>query len=432
MKAANKVMDIVRLAFHSLKRHPGRSALTALGIIFGVFSVIAMLAINEGASLASQQLLRELGSDNIIINAKKLASQGSKASEGRTRVLFYGLTFADIDRLRTVEGLKRLVIARRTQMDAYVDGKYLTAEVIATEPTYADVARVEVVPPGRFLAWTDLMVLGGKKSCLLTSGFARALFGPHNPLDKEIWLAGDPFTVIGVMDRLPRAMQGGINDPDRCIIIPHTTQESHYSLYTTVIMPGTFKREMAEVNQVIMQMVDEAAVEKAAPVVRRLLEKFHEEPDYTVEVPQELLEQQKAQARLWNITFAFIAAVSLLVGGIGIMNIMLATVTERTREIGIRRALGAKRRDIVVQFLTEAVALTVAGGVLGVALGMLVPRVVETILPSSAGGKPFQAVISITTMLLPFIMAIVVGLVSGLYPARRAAMLDPIEALRHE
>ncbi|MBS3733622.1 MAG: ABC transporter permease [Phycisphaerae bacterium] len=424
MRAPHKVSDVLRLSLQSLARHPGRSALTALGVIFGVFSVIAMLAINEAASAKSEVLLRELGSDNIIVNAVKLTGQESSASGGggRHSVLVYGITFEDVERLRTVRGIRRCVLAHRTQRIAYLDGTELPVEVIATEPDYATVARLDMTT-GRFIVAADSAAR--EKHCVLTAALARKLFGPHDPLGRSLLLGGDVYRVVGVLARLPKAMQTGA-DAENTIIVPLVTHESVASLYTILRLPGSFRSEMAEVNQVILQMVNEAAVERAAPIVRRLLDKYHPHHDYRVQVPQELIEQQQKQARLWNITFAFIAGVSLLVGGIGIMNIMLASVTERTREIGVRRALGAKRRDIVAQFLTEAVMLTLVGGLLGIGLGQLVPTVVGRVL------EDLDVSVSLLTMLLPFVMALVVGLVSGLYPALRAARLDPIEALRHE
>jgi len=424
MRAPYKVADVMRLSFQSLARHPGRSALTALGVIFGVFSVIAMLAINEAASAKSELLLRELGSDNIIVNAVKPSGQeeGASGGSGRRSVLVYGITFEDVDRLRTVPGVRRCVLAHRAQRIAYVSGKELAVEVIATEPAYADVARLDMTA-GRFIVATD--ATSKQKYCVLTATLARKLFGPYDPLGEPLLIGGDVYRVVGILARLPKAMETG-SDIENTIIVPLITHESVASLYTIIRLPGSEVREMAEVNQVILQMENEAAVERAAPVVRRLLQKYHDREDWRVQVPQELIDQQRKQARLWNITFAFIAAVSLLVGGIGIMNIMLASVTERTREIGIRRALGAKRRDIVGQFLTEAVTLTLVGGLLGIGLGQLVPTVVGQVL------EDLDVVVSGLAMLLPFIMAVAVGLVSGLYPAMRAAKLDPIEALRHE
>jgi putative ABC transport system permease protein len=172
-------------------------------------------------------------------------------------------------------------------------------------------------------------------------------------------------------------------------------------------------------------MTDDRSVLNGANIARSLLARHHEEEDYEVTVPLELIEQRKKQQRLWNIMFLMIASISLVVGGIGIMNIMLASVTERTREIGVRRALGAKRRDIITQFLVESVTLTTVGGLVGIGIGMLVPWLVEATLA-------LKTIVSPATLLLPLCMAIIVGLVAGLYPAMRAARLDPIVALRHE
>ena len=422
MRAPHKVGDIFRLALTSLARHPGRSAMTALGVIFGVVCVIAMLAINEGAGRESQKLLRQLGSDNIIINSEKTTGEESRATAQQGGLLVYGLTFDDVERLRTLPDLRRAAVVHISRKAAYVAGVDRSVNVAATEPVYAEAARVRMAS-GRFLTTPDM--IRRRQYCVLSPELARSFFGYRDPIGREVRLGGEAFTVVGVMARTPRALaEAGTHD---CILVPLATYRQMFSWITTERVTGSFKREKCEVNQVILQMESEQAVERAAPVVHRILSRFHKnKKDYRVDVPLEEIQQQKAQARLWNITFAFIAGGSLLVAGIGIMNIMLASVTERTREIGIRRALGAKRRDIIVQFLTEAVALTVVGGLAGVALGRLVPAATERI------GLPIEPVVTAATMLWPFAVAVVVGLVSGLYPAMRAARLDPIEALRHE
>jgi putative ABC transport system permease protein len=209
------------------------------------------------------------------------------------------------------------------------------------------------------------------------------------------------------------------------VVVPMTADLARFGEMNIMVSAGSETYEKVAVSQCILQMADEQAVIDGATVARSLLERQHPKQDYEVTVPLEIIEQIKQQRRLWNFMFLVIASVSLLVGGIGIMNIMLASVTERTREIGIRRALGAKRRDITVQFLIEAIALTTVGGLLGIFVGMLVPWAVERLLK-------FTTILVASTLVLPFVMAVVVGLVSGLYPALRAARLDPIEALRHE
>jgi putative ABC transport system permease protein len=424
MKAIYKVADTVTLGLHSLVVHLARSGLTALGIVFAVWSVIAMLAINEGFSFESQQALRELGSDNIIIESVKPPNSESKASGQQGGALAYGLKYVDVARLRdSIPGIRRCVSVHRTLKYAYRPGKNLAASVIATEPTYAQVARTDLTA-GRFLSAAD--VLQNKPYCLVTKSLARRIFGFVDPLGQTIRLGNEPFVVVGILTQLPRALAGGGGgDVGNHVIIPLTTDRTRFGEYTMMWGKGGGTSERVEVSQVILQMADDRAVLHAANIARSLLSSHHDEEDYEVTVPLELMEQRKKQQRLWNIMFLMIASISLVVGGIGIMNIMLASVTERTREIGVRRALGAKRRDIITQFLVESVTLTTVGGLLGIGIGMLVPWIVESFLN-------LKTIVSAATLLLPLGMAIVVGLVAGLYPAMRAARLDPIVALRHE
>jgi putative ABC transport system permease protein len=423
MRAVHKVADIVGLGLHSLFVHLGRSALTALGIVFAVWSVIAMLAINEGFSYESQQALRELGSDNIIIESVKPTSTEAKASGQARGVLAYGVEHADVARLRdNIPGVQVCVTVHRTFKHAYRLRRNTTASVIATEPTYAQVARTDMVA-GRFLSAAD--VLRRKPYCVVTQSFARRMFICEDPLGKTLRLEREPFVVIGVLARLPRALAGSGGDAGNHVVIPLSADRTRFGEYTVMWTRGSSTFERVEVSQVILQMRDDAAVLNGAKIARNLLGRFHEEEDYEITVPLELIEQRKKQQFLWNVMFFTIASISLVVGGIGIMNIMLASVTERTREIGVRRALGAKRRDIITQFLVESVTLTTVGGLLGILIGLLVPSLVEWILE-------LRTIVSAAALLLPLGMAIGVGLVAGLYPAIRAARLDPIVALRHE
>jgi len=422
MNAIHKVVDIVRLGLYSVAVHKVRSGLTALGILFGVWSVIAMLAISEGAARESQLALRKLGSDNIIIESVKPPQGNAKASSNEYAVMAYGLKHADVARLRdNIPNVVQSVVVHRTLKYAHYAEKNLSVSVIGTEPSYMEIARADV--KGRFIKDSD--ILRGKPYCVITTPLARKLYTFENPLGKTLRLSGEPFIIVGVLDRLPLAMAGPAGDVGDYVIIPLTSARRRFGKYTIMWSQGTFMRELVEISQLILKMKDENAVIEGAAIARSLLERFHDEMDYHIVVPLELIEQRKQQMRLWNFMFMTIASVSLLVGGIGIMNIMLASVTERTREIGIRRALGAKRRDIVIQFLVESITLTTVGGLLGIGIGVLVPKVVEKMLG-------FTTVVSPLTLMLPFVMAVAVGLVSGLYPALRASRLDPIEALRHE
>jgi putative ABC transport system permease protein len=418
----NKLWDIIRLGLHDLGAHKVRSGLTVLGILFGVWSVIAMLAINEGGSYEAQRALRRLGSNNIIVSSVKPPAE-SGASAQSSGILEYGLQNKDVARLRdTIPGVVRCVVVRRTQRYASEAGRSLAVTVIGTEPAYARIAQTDMVG-GRFITGADY--LRARPVCVLTASLARRLLVYRDPLGATIWLGSEPFAVVGIIRQLPLALSGGASDVENYVVVPMTADLARFGEMNIMVSAGSETYEKVAVSQCILQMADEQAVIDGATVARSLLERQHPKQDYEVTVPLEIIEQIKQQRRLWNFMFLVIASVSLLVGGIGIMNIMLASVTERTREIGIRRALGAKRRDITVQFLIEAVALTTVGGLLGIFVGMLVPWAVERLLK-------FTTILVASTLVLPFVMAVVVGLVSGLYPALRAARLDPIEALRHE
>ncbi len=422
MKAINKAKDIVQLALHSLAVHKVRSALTMLGIIFGVWSVIVMLAINEGASRRSQAALREMGSDNIIIDSiKPPADQGSASSGLGFQALVFGLTRRDVNIIKSnIPKIQMCVVAHKTQKHLYAMGKKFEADVLGTEPSYGRIVQMRL-DAGRFITSADM--IRRKAHCVILRSLSDRLFGYRDPLGRIIRLNNEPFTVVGVLERLPTTLSKNLSE--NTVIVPLSADRERFGDMTVMRSAGTFMIEKVEVSQIILKMADRRAVMNAASILRHLLPRYHDNDDYDIKVPMELITQQQEQSRLWNIAFFVIASVSLVVGGIGIMNIMLAGVTERTREIGIRRALGAKKRDIVIQFLVESVTLTMAGGIIGVAAGLAGPRIVEPLLK-------LQAVISPGMLALPFVMAIIVGVVSGLYPALRAAALDPIEALRHE
>jgi putative ABC transport system permease protein len=423
MKAIHKVNDIFRLGLHSLWVHAMRSALTALGIIIAVCSVIVMMAINEGTSKEAQKALRALGSDNIIIESVKPPSAGSQSTDDHA-AFNYGLTNLDVERMRgCIPGIVRCSTTHRTQQYAHMLNVTLPVTVIATEPVFAEIARIKPVA-GRFISNVDLV--RRKPYCVMTRELARRLFAYRDCLGQTVRLGAEPFVIIGLLEEMPVALGGQGESAGNVVIIPQSVDSRRFGQYTVNVSQGSRSFERVEVSQIILQMADERAVLDGADIARSLLLRNHDQQDYRVTVPRELIEQKQRQQRLWNIMFLSIASISLVVGGIGIMNIMLASVTERTREIGIRRALGAKRRDIVIQFLVEAIALTTAGGVLGIGIGVMLPQLLEYI------NSEIKTEIVPALLMLPLSMAVGVGLIAGLYPAIRAAALDPITALRHE
>ncbi|MFP4355118.1 MAG: ABC transporter permease [Phycisphaerae bacterium] len=426
MKPLTKLSDNIRLAIGNLWVHKVQSSLTALGIIFGVWGVVAMLAINEGASAAASQALRRLGTDNILIQSVKPPVENMEASDSSEGTEKYGLTHVDVERLvDNIPRVRQHVVTHQTTKRIHKSGKNHQVTVIASSPLYAELARVSIVR-GRFITHSDNAIFPQSKAVIVLTGpLIREIFTYRDPIGQTVRLNGQPFTVVGVMEPLPDSITGQNVDASRCAVIPWQTAMNMFGPVSVPPGGDDDQAERVEVSQLIMQMADEQAVLAGQEVAENLLARFHDRPDYTVRVPLAQIRAMAEQRRFWNITLFGIAAISLVVGGIGIMNIMLASVTERTREIGIRRALGARRGDIVLQFLVEAVALTTLGGLVGIALGKAAPSLIEDFMD-------FRPVVANWTLLLPFAMAILVGLISGLYPAMRAARLDPITALRHE
>jgi putative ABC transport system permease protein len=419
----------VRLGMKSLMLHKLRSILTMLGIIFGVCSVIAMLAIGEGASHAAQEEIKKLGSDNIILRSLKPAEDAKLAGLGRGGTIDYGLTYQDGARIQsTIPGVRRVLPVRIIRENVLFGPNSVACQVLGTLPFYPEIVGLDVVR-GRFLTETDERNMDNV--CVLTVGLAQRLFPYQDPLDHSVKVDSFYYRVVGLVreQNLPeqRTQQGQMEgEPlDNNVYVPLSVSRTRFGEVLIRRSAGGFEAEKVELHQLTVQMNDTAAVESADPQIKTLLSRFHARNDYEIVVPLQLLRQAEQTKRIFNVVLGSIAAISLLVGGIGIMNIMLATVTERTREIGVRRALGAKRRDITLQFLVETVVLSVGGGLIGVALGIITPIVVSQL-------TDMKTIVTLWSVLLAFGISGAVGIVFGLYPAKAAAQLDPIEALRHE
>ena len=261
---------------------------------------------------------------------------------------------------------------------------------------------------------------------ILTEFGARKLLATQNTIGQTLRIGGNEFEIIGIV-RSESGQAGNIQIPDQeaDVYISLEVAREYYGDIFARMTSGSFERERVELHQIIVQVDDPKHVEAAAAGIERMLGLFHKKKDFVVSVPLALLKQTEATKRTFNIVLGSIAGISLLVGGIGIMNIMLASVTERTREIGIRRAIGAKRKQIIYQFLIETVVLSMIGGLIGLGIGVLIP-----LLITHFSGMP--TVVTLNGILLPLFISMAIGILFGLYPAMHAAQVDPIVALRHE
>jgi putative ABC transport system permease protein len=424
-----------KLGIKSLWMHRLRSTLTALGIIFGVASVIAMLAIGEGASQQAQEQIAKLGSRNIIIKTIKPPEDQSVSGQ-QQGMLEYGLTYSDAERFRnSIPDVEVVVPNRLMPQQVWYRNRKLSIEVVGTVPWYPEMSAIQI-RQGRFLSSVDTHYT--QSVCVIDEKVVKDLFMFDYPLDQDVKIAGDYYRVIGIVsarepDQAAKAVnggtslgqaQGGANAGN--IYIPLTTVKNRFGEISIQVSGGSGANiEKVELQEIIVKVSSIDRVLPTRDVLETLMKRFHKKEDYQITVPLELLQQAKAIARIFSIVLGSIAAISLLVGGIGIMNIMLATVSERTREIGIRRALGAKKRDIVIQFLSETLLLTLAGGVLGIILGSVIPSLVTYF-----SNQP--TAITGISLILAFGISAGVGLAFGIYPAYRAANMDPIESLRHE
>lgn len=419
----------IRLGVRSLWLHRLRSLLTVLGIVFGVCSVIAMLAIGEGASFEAQEQIKNLGSQNIIVRSVKPPEEQKVSDKGsQNYVLEYGITYTDVRRIRsTIPGVTIVLPARNMRDYVWNISRRVDCEVVGTVPWYPQM-RNHHVAYGRF--FTDVDMDGQASVCVLGAEMVRALFPLETPLGKHVRVGADYYQVIGVME--PRGQepkteetQENAKPASHRMFIPIETAKLRYGEVLMRRRSGSFEAERVQLHEVTIKVTSLEDVTTVADAVKEVLQRNHKKRDYEVVVPLELLRRAERTKEIFNIVLGSIAAISLLVGGIGIMNIMLASVTERTREIGIRRALGARRHDIIAQFLVETVLLSGVGGIMGVLLGIAIPFVV-----SHAAGM--RTIITLWSPFLAFSISGLVGVVFGLYPAFRAANMDPVEALRHE
>ena len=418
-----KLARDIRLGIENLLLHKLRSFLTMLGVVFGVGSVVAMLSVGEGASKEALEQIRKVGSNNILITSMKSVEEESSSST-RVRLSMYGLTYKDHERIaETFRTIRKTAPVKLIKKEARLGERSLELRVVGTTPAWFELVK-RPLEAGREIVTSD--VKGQAAVAVLTEFGARRLLATRNTIGENLRVGSNNFRIIGIVKS-----EGGkatdIQLPDQEVdaYIPIDVARTYYGDTTRKMSSGSFEMKRVELDQIIVEVTNIEDVESTATGIQTMLERYHNKKDYMISVPLALLRQAEATKRTFNIVLGAIACISLLVGGIGIMNIMLASVTERTREIGIRRAIGAKKNQIITQFLIETVVLSTIGGIVGLGLGIFIPMIITYF-----AGMPTS--ITLWSILLPLFISAFIGIIFGLYPAARAANVDPIVALRHE
>lgn len=410
------LQGLYRIASGSLLRHRMRSFLSILGIICGVAAVFATLSIGEGAKREVLDGIRQLGLENIIIRRVQMTGNGLLRQTG---IFAEGLRLNDVQLLRSASGaIIDVAYLKELHVEMSGQGPELTPQVVACSASYFKILGIGV-SRGRLMLSRDEQQK--KLICLLGESISHAL-GTKGNVGQQIRIGEQLFLIAGIVKNTQAAKAGkksGValaREIDQMIFLPFGTH--HY------LKQHRNSDNDQELDEIIVKMDSQDAAEKLVPLIRRSLDISHQSfRDYQVIVPRQLMMQAKKTQRIFNLVLTAIGGISLVVGGIGIMNVLLATISERTREIGIRRAVGATREDIVAQFLAEALLLTTSGGLIGVLAGygcsLIIARFAE-----------WNVAVNSITILLPLFTSVLVGVCAGVYPAVKAGKMDPVQALR--
>lgn len=427
------------IAFEAVVANKLRSLLTALGIIFGVAAVIAMLAIGNGAQQEILEQIKLVGVNNIvvtpIVEQVEEAVDESSSLDREKGKFSPGLKIHDVDAiLTTIPGVKK--ISPEIVFDTYIvkSGLRRSAKLVGVTPSYFDVLDFRL-KEGRMFSEKNLVK--GDAVCIIGRNVQSKFFPRENPIGKKIKSGNQWLEVIGILEERvvseSSISKSGIRDFNMDVYIPIQTMLVRYKnrdlVTSSALMSSNGQSGSSNYHQIdklVVQVEESELLNSTAEVISKLLQRRHfNVVDFEITIPELLLKQQQRTQNIFNIVLGAIAGISLLVGGIGIMNIMLASVMERIKEIGLRLSLGAKKSDIVNQFLFEAVMISVSGGIIGVILGIVLAHLVSTF-------AEFPTIITMSSIILSFGVAATVGLVFGIAPARRAASQDPITSLRYE
>jgi putative ABC transport system permease protein len=440
------ILETIRLGLTNLRLHMLRSVLTALGIILGVGAVITMAALGEGTKREAFAQIERLGARNIIVRSQKPPeTQQQQQGQQRSFVSRFGLTRDDLRVIRDNFPDAELIVPLKEVGGQVIRGHLRrTSQAFGVTPELPRVAKFEIAR-GRYLTQRDLD--DRALVCVIGANIVRDFFPLDDPLGNTLRIDQKSFTVVGVMK--PVGLSGGAGgaligrDLNNDVHIPITTATAVFGDIVVRGQAGSIQASGVQISEIILASRSLDSVMLDAARLKRIVDQRRgSQGDYSIIVPYELLEQARRQALTLNLVFGSIAGIALLVGGIGIMNIMLASVTERTREIGIRRAVGATRRHILSQFLVETSVLTTMGGVLGIGLGIgfsyflqwVVPRLPDLPVIGAAFDRDATLPAQVTwpSIVVAFVVAAAIGLIFGLYPARKASLQDPIVALRHD
>ena len=442
----NFLLETLRLGLWNLRLHLLRSTLTSLGIILGVAAVILMVSIGEGNKQAALRDIQELGANNIIVRSQKPPESNSFGTQRRSFVVTYGLLDEDLVRIKAfVPEVDRIIPLKTVGSEISYKAKRITSQAYGTLSGLRDVLNLNVQPTGRYLTPEDIELR--RPVAVIGHNVAEQFFQLEHPIGKELRIDQTVFTVIGVLQ--PVGLSGGAGaalvgrDLNLDVHIPLSTAEMQFGDVVVRRVSGSFSGEQIRFSEFYVTVPTTDDVIIASERIQKIIDVGHaEKSDVTLIVPWELLENVKRTTFAMNLLLTSIAAISLLVGGIGIMNIMLASVIERTREIGIRRAMGATQKHIVAQFLVETGTLSAVGGLLGIVLGISLSFAVARVLPWLLEQPIFQQMmqtdirfetqITAWSIVVSFLVASTTGLIFGIYPAVVAARQDPIVALRHE